>query len=147
MNFRPSFFGPGPWAYFDNQDIWFELLRHGNSEDPEWIHELTKDELSFNGAVRVLNDHGLVEVNMSSQELIESRGYSIHSCVHSWVVNVLNQEWDSDLAKLTLKFVGSHVPREESAKWWLTQRRLLQHAARCSQINSGHLRVSRVFWP
>ena len=44
------------WAYFDNQDIWFELLRHGSSADPEWIRELTKDELSFNGAVRVLGE-------------------------------------------------------------------------------------------
>ncbi|KAN0072347.1 HET domain containing protein [Elaphomyces granulatus] len=120
------------WAYFDNQDIWFELLRHSDSEDPEWIRELTKDELSFNEAVRVLSDHGLVEIDMSSQELIESRGYSIHGCVHSWTIYVLNQEWDYNLAKLALKFVGSHVPREESAKWWLTQRRLLQHAARCS---------------
>ncbi|KAN0068018.1 HET domain containing protein [Elaphomyces granulatus] len=120
------------WAYFDNQDIWFELLRHGDSEDPEWIRELTEDELSFNGAVRVLSDHGLVEADMSSQERIESRGYSIHGCVHSWTVCVLNQEWDNDLAKLALKFVGSHVPGEESTKPWLTQRRLLQHAARCS---------------
>ena len=119
------------WAYFDNQDIWYELLLHGDSEDPEWIHELTKDELIFNGAIRVLSDHGLVEADMSLQERVESRGYSIHGCVHSWVVNVLNQEWDSDLAKLALKFVGSHVPGTESAKWWLTQRRLLQHAARC----------------
>ena len=44
----------------------------------------------------------------------------------------MNQEWNSDLAKLALKFVGSHVPGKESAKWWLTERRLLQHAARCS---------------
>jgi len=71
------------WAYFDNRDIWFELLQHAGSEDPEWIRELTKDELSFNGAVRVLSDHGLVEVDVSSQERIESRGYSIHGCVHS----------------------------------------------------------------
>src|ERR1700722_15486107 len=121
------------WAYFDNQDIWFELLRHGDSEDPDWIHELTEDELSFNGAVRVLGDHGLVEVDMSSQERIESRGYSIHGCVHSWTLHVLNQEWDYDLAKLALKFVGSHVPGNQSAnKWWLTQRRLLPHAASCS---------------
>src|ERR1700684_20024 len=35
------------WAYFDKQDIWFELLQHSDSEDPEWIHELTKDELCF----------------------------------------------------------------------------------------------------
>ncbi|KAN0087302.1 P-loop containing nucleoside triphosphate hydrolase protein [Elaphomyces granulatus] len=94
-----------------------KLLRLCDSEDPEWICELTKDELSFNEAVRVLN--------MSSQEWIESRGYSIHGCVHSWT-------WDYDLVKLALKFVGSHVPTEESGKWWLTQRRLLQHAARCS---------------
>ncbi|KAN0067836.1 hypothetical protein V8E54_014083 [Elaphomyces granulatus] len=120
------------WAYFDNQDLWFELLRHSNSKDLDWIRELTEDELEFNGAVRVLSDHGLVEVDMSSQELIESRGYSIHGCVHSWTVYVLNQEWDYDLAKLALKFVGSHVPEKESAKWWLTQRRLLPHAARCS---------------
>jgi hypothetical protein len=56
------------------------------------MHELTEDEQSFNAAVRVLSDHGLVEVIMSSQEPIESRGYGIHGCVHSWMVNVLNQE-------------------------------------------------------
>src|SRR5712664_3500653 len=121
------------WAYFDNQDLWFELLQHGDSEDPDWIRELTEDKLGFNAAVRVLSDHGLVEVDMSSQELIESRGYSIHGCVHSWTLSVLNQEWDYVLAKLAHIFVGSHVPEKESAnKWWLTQRRLLRHAARCS---------------
>src|ERR1700733_1656730 len=25
------------WAYFDSQDIWFELLQHTDSEDPDWI--------------------------------------------------------------------------------------------------------------
>ena len=103
------------WAYFDNQDLWFELLRHGDSEVPDWMRELTEDEVRFHGAVRVLSDHGLVEVDMSSQELIESRGYSIHGCVHSWTVYVLNQEWDYDLAKLALEFVGSHVSTKESA--------------------------------
>jgi tetratricopeptide (TPR) repeat protein len=123
------------WAYFDNQDIWFELLRHSDSEDPAWIRELTKDVMSFNRAVRVLSDHGLVEVQMSSQERIESGGYSIHGCVHSWTVNVLNQEWDYDLAKLALKFVGLHAPgKDSSIQWWLTQRRLLQHVARCLHI-------------
>ncbi|KAN0071560.1 HET domain containing protein [Elaphomyces granulatus] len=135
------------WAYFDNQDLWFELLRHGGSKDPNWIRELTEDKLAFNGAVRVLSDHGLVEVDMSSQELIESRGYSVHGCVHSWTVNVLNQEWDSDLARLALKFVGSHVPKKESAKWWLTQRRLLPHAARCSHaVLNGMIVADGMEW-
>jgi tetratricopeptide (TPR) repeat protein len=122
------------WAYFDNQDLWFELLQHGDSNDPGWIHELTKDELSFDSAVRVLSNYGLVEVATSSQEWIESKGYSTHGCVHSWTVHALNEEWDYDLARLAVKFVGAHVPREEDVRPWLIQRRLLPHAARCSYM-------------
>ncbi|CZR53592.1 related to calcium-independent phospholipase A2 [Phialocephala subalpina] len=122
------------WAYFDNQDVWFELLQHSDSEDPDWIQELIEDELNFHGAMRVLSDHGLVEVNKSSQELLESRGYSIYGCVHSWTVHVLNQEWNYDLARVALKFVALHIPGEQADRPWLTQRRLLQHAARCSHI-------------
>jgi tetratricopeptide (TPR) repeat protein len=122
------------WAYFDNQDLWFELLQHCNSTHPDWIRELVQDELSFHDAVRVLSNHGLVEVDKSSLERIESGGYSIHGCVHSWTVHVLNQEWDHDLARIALEFVGMHVPDERAIRPWLTQRRLLQHAARCSYI-------------
>ena len=102
--------------------------------DPKLIRELVKDELSFHDAMRVLSDHGLVEVNKSSQERIESSGYSIHGCVHSWTVHVLNQEWDHDLARTAVKFVGLHVPGEQAIRPWPTQRRLLQHAARCFYI-------------
>jgi tetratricopeptide (TPR) repeat protein len=122
------------WAYFDSQDLWLELLQHGDSNDPDWVRELAKDEVSFYKVVRVLSDHGLVEVDMSSRELIESRGYSIHGSVH-----VLNQAWDYDLAKLAVKFVGSHVPGERAVQPWLTQRRLLQHATRCSYMFSNSL--------
>ena len=121
------------WAYFNNQDIWFELLRHGDSEDPMWIRELTEDEINFNSAIRVLCDHGLVEAD-TSQEAVESRGYSMHSCVHSWTIHVLNQDWNNKLARLAMKCIGLHIPANESDKWWVIQRRLLQHAARCSDI-------------
>jgi tetratricopeptide (TPR) repeat protein len=120
------------WAYFDNQDLWFELLQHSDSEDPHWIQELVEDELSFHGAMRILSDHGLVKVYKSSQELLESQGYSIHRCVHSWTVHVLNQEWNYDLARIALNSIALHVPGEQANRPWLTQRRLLQHAARCS---------------
>jgi tetratricopeptide (TPR) repeat protein len=122
------------WAYFDNQDLWFELLRHSSSEDPEWIQELTADELSFHDAVRVLSNHGLVEVATSSVDSIESKGYSIHACVHSWTIHILNQNWDFDLAGLTVRFVGAHAHREEDDEPWSIQRRLLTHAARCLYI-------------
>ena len=78
------------WAYFGNQDLLFELLQHGGSKDPEWVRELTADELSFHDAVRVLSNHELVEVATSSKEWVESKGYSIHGCVHLWTIHVLN---------------------------------------------------------
>lgn len=78
------------WAYFDNRDLWFELLRHDCTGDPEWIRQLTQDELTFHAAVRVLTDHGLVEPEPPSQRQTESRGYSMHGCVHSWTRHVLN---------------------------------------------------------
>ena len=135
------------WAYFDNQDLWFELLQHSDSNDPEWIQELTKDELSFDSAVRVLINHGLVEVATSLRESIESKGYSIHGCVHSWIVHALNQERNCDLARVAVKFVGAHTPRKEDVRPWLMQQRLLPHAARCSFIViNGWIDDNRMAW-
>jgi hypothetical protein len=73
------------------------------------------------------------------QKWIESKGYSIHGCVHSWTIHALNQEWDYDLARLAVKFVGAHVPGEKDIQPWLMQRRLLQHVARCSHMISTSL--------
>ena len=60
--------------------------------------------------------------------------YSIYGCVHSWTVHVLNQEWNYVLARVALNSVALHVPGEQANRPWLTQRRLLQHTARCSHI-------------
>ncbi|KAL9619028.1 MAG: hypothetical protein Q9160_006349 [Pyrenula sp. 1 TL-2023] len=65
------------WAYFDRQDVWFELLRHGNSSDEEWLRELTKDDLSFNEAVRLLRDYGLVDADLSFQQSSGSGGLDV----------------------------------------------------------------------
>jgi len=40
------------------------------------------------------------------------------------ICHVLNQEWEYYLARLALKFVGSHVPVKDADKRWLIQRRL-----------------------
>jgi len=129
------------WAYFDNQDLWLELLQHSTADDPNWLQQVAKDEVTFHNAMRVLSNHGLVEVDTSAQDLIESRGYSIHGCVHAWTVSVLNQTWDYNLARLAVKFVGSHVPGEETVRSWPTERRLLQHASRCLYLISNCLYV------
>ncbi|CCD42655.1 similar to kinesin light chain 1 [Botrytis cinerea T4] len=118
------------WAYFNREDLWFDLLRYANSVDDEWIQKLTEDELNFNEAVTLLCTFGLVDPNRSLQQQIGSRGYSVHSCVHSWIVFVLNKEWDKSLARLAFTCVASKVPSTDGKYWWITQRRLLQHAIR-----------------
>lgn len=118
------------WAYFDRQDVWFELLRHTNSADDEWIQKLTEDELNFNEAVALLCSFGLADADRSLQQQFGYRGYSVHSCVHSWTVFVLNKEWDEGLARLALTCLASKVPSTNEKDWWLLQRRLLQHATR-----------------
>jgi hypothetical protein len=84
--------------------------------------------------MRVLTNHGLVEVDGPSLELLESQGYSIHGCVYLWAIHVLNQEWDYDLARIAVNSIALHVPGEKAIWPWLTQRRLLQHAARSFYI-------------
>ena len=119
------------WAYFDNQDVWFEMLHHGDEDDPQWFLRLTDDILGFSQAMRVICNHGLAEVYVGSDEKVESGGYEMHGCVHSWTMHVLNQETDMELARLALKCVASHAPEKEASKRWITQRRLIQHGIRC----------------
>jgi hypothetical protein len=70
------------WAYFDRQDLWFDLLRHANSVDKS-IQKLTEDELNFNKAIILLCNFGLVDLDPSPQQQVGRTGYSVHSCVHS----------------------------------------------------------------
>jgi hypothetical protein len=112
------------WAYFDNEDIWFELLRHdrdkGSGSGMDWFAELAKNDISFTNAARVLCNHGLIKVDKSLEASTESRGYSMHSCVHSWTIHVLNQEWNIEMARLALTAVAEHIPDRETQNYWVT---------------------------
>ncbi|KAK2612718.1 hypothetical protein QQS21_001335 [Conoideocrella luteorostrata] len=124
------------WAYFNNEDIWLELLQPVRGDGPQWIYELT-DELNFNSAMGTLHDYGFVETYTGSLNLIESRGYSIHGCLHAWTIHILNQERDAYLGKLAAKCVASRVPARNNAQFWLLQRRLLPHAIMPCAIIQG----------
>ena len=121
------------WAYFDRQDVWFGLLQHTNSTDDHWIQELTKTELNFNEAAALLCSFGLVDPDRALPQDFGSRGYSVHSCVHSWMVFVLNKEWDDVLARLALRCVAATICMRSETDSWILQRRLLQHAIRQEQ--------------
>jgi len=121
------------WAYFDSEDLWFELLRGGRRTGPAWLRELTDDSVTFNDAVRVLCNYGFASAHITGEEGCSSgpRGYSMHNCVHKWTAHVLNSEWYAEMARLALQCVGAHIPAETQPEYWLTQRRLLRHANRC----------------
>ncbi|KAH6658616.1 kinesin light chain 1 [Truncatella angustata] len=125
------------WAYFDNEDVWFELLQPRSDNGPSWMVDL-KDELSFNSAMGMLHSYGFCEPHGTSPGVGGSRGYSIHACLHSWTIHILNQGGDDSLNKLALECIASMVPSQEDDQFWLLQKRLLAHAMTCSAtIQSG----------
>ncbi|KAI1858502.1 uncharacterized protein JN550_012635 [Neoarthrinium moseri] len=125
------------WAYFDNEDLWFELLQPHGDDGPSWMNKLN-DELNFNSAMGVLHDYGFVEPHAVSTGLIESRGYSIHACLHSWTIHILNRDWDGRLHEMAVECIASHVPSREDGQFWVLQRRLLTHAiTSCTKMQDG----------
>ena len=75
------------WAYFANEDLWYELLDESGLEKPEWLEKLTENKLTFHTTLRLLCSHGLVEADrVLYRRLVESRGYNVHRCVHSWMM-------------------------------------------------------------
>ncbi|KAH8193514.1 hypothetical protein TruAng_012320 [Truncatella angustata] len=126
------------WAYFDNEDIWFELLQPRGEGGPAWINDLT-DELNFNSAMGTLHDYGLVELHTWTPDLVGSRGYSIHSCLHTWTIHILNADWDGYLSKLVVECIALSVPSRSEVQFWLLQRRLLPHAIKsCATVQNDN---------
>ncbi|CAH0020139.1 unnamed protein product [Clonostachys rhizophaga] len=120
------------WAYFDNEDLWFELLQSGASDASNWLLQVVQDRLSFDQTMRVLCSHGLVEADPPTGKWgTQSNGYSVHGCVHSWMVHVLNKGTNEDMSELAMRCIASHAPSTDVTEYWLVQRRLLRHADRC----------------
>ncbi len=119
------------WAYFGNEDLWYELLKRGESDNTGWLHSITKNRIVFDRAMRLLCSHGLVDADSTMRGRgAQSRGYSVHGCIHSWMIYVLNPEMDLEMARLAICCIAKHVPDKTEREYWWVQRRLLQHASR-----------------
>ena len=91
-------------AYFDNQDIWYELLDAGMGEDsPIWLRQSVTDQISFESVMRTLVDYCLVDVQSTTQS------YSMHSCVHDWVLGELNRVVGPQLYWYALNCVVNNI--------------------------------------
>ena len=136
--------------YFDNEDVWFQLLEEIRQTPPEWdaprytgparpskmgwLRYLADDMLKFNEAVRILCDYGLLEANKPMNRHsggTGSMGYSMHTCVQSWAAHRMSDEVDADMVRIVVHCVALHILDNEEPRWWEVDRRLLQHALRC----------------
>ncbi|KAK8036599.1 hypothetical protein PG991_001736 [Apiospora marii] len=119
----------GMWAYFDKDDLWYELLHQRDLAILRWLEDITEDRIIFDKTMRVLCSHGLVDADPATRECgAQSRGYNVHGCVHSWMQHVLNPTTNLKLAKAAVQCVARHVPDKTEREFWWVQRRLLQHA-------------------
>lgn len=107
------------WSYFDNNDLWYELLQDGTLTKAPWHDEIVRNKLDFDKTMRALCSHGLVNAN-TGESTLESQGYSVQTCVH-----------EETMACAAMDCIASHVPSNISPKYWVLQRRLLVHADRC----------------
>jgi tetratricopeptide (TPR) repeat protein len=118
-------------GYFDNHDIWYELLAAGSAGGPEWFSRIVEDKVNFNEVMKVLSDHSLIEYSTGSG------GYSLHACVHAWIMHVLNAERHMSMSRISVCCVGLSVPQENVSRYWEIERRLLLHAQKCVEAVSG----------
>lgn len=134
------------WGYFDNQDLWYELLAKGGGFGPEWFSSMVRDELSFNESMRLLCDHALVHSHAPSRgnsSHVAASGYSMHGCVHAWIMYALNSKRDISMAELACLCVGYAVPDKFASQYWVSQQRLLPHASKFLElIYDGSLLIS-----
>ncbi|KAJ5116730.1 hypothetical protein N7456_001078 [Penicillium angulare] len=125
------------WAYFSNQDIWYELLLKVNDESglPKWLENLTRDKLKFDTALRLLCSHGLVEADLSNSQLSGSQGYSVHGCVHSWMIYILNAEVDKQMVLTAVRCAAACLWNlGDNIQAWSLYRRVIAHADRSVEV-------------
>jgi tetratricopeptide (TPR) repeat protein len=78
-------------AYFDNQSLWYELFHAGLTDSsPEWLREVIIDDVNFNGVMGVLAEYYFLDTHQTSES------WSIHNCVHDWILAALNKDIDAN---------------------------------------------------
>ncbi len=119
------------WAYFDNHDLWFDLLVAGREGSPQWFLEMTRDALSFNEIIRPLCNYGL------AQPLGFGGGYGMHNCIHAWTLNSLNSHIEPSLCVLAMNCVWNARPEPDAKGYGVSVRRLNPHALASFKLVQG----------
>jgi tetratricopeptide (TPR) repeat protein len=118
------------WAYFDKQDLWYELLIKNVRFQPEWFQKLVKSELDFKDAVGTLLTYSIVEEHSVPDS------YSMHSVVHEWCLEHFWEDNKQSMIPMALGAIGSMVPDGGRFIDSMLPRRLLPHAMRQVYLQS-----------
>ncbi|KAK5095508.1 hypothetical protein LTS08_008151 [Lithohypha guttulata] len=115
-------------AYFDHQEIWFDLLHAGiEDESPDWLREVAGDQIDFESTMGTLVDYCLVEARP------QTRSYGMHNCVHDWTLAQLNQPRSEPLFWYVVQCVTGSVNEDDwESLAQLRYARLARHALRCA---------------
>ncbi|KAL6235054.1 hypothetical protein BDW75DRAFT_230653 [Aspergillus navahoensis] len=122
-------------AFFDNQDIWYELIHSGLdcSDPPPWFEMAVSSEMVFKTKVRVLIEFSLVETKQ------QGGSYTLHPVVQDWCSFIAaSNNLTNQLYELALISVGYMVPSNSDRGYAETQQRLLPHANNLIVRGRGH---------
>ena len=109
-------------GYLGNTDLWYELFREGAESAPDWFCDITKSKARFNKAMATLHSYSLIEAITGL--------YSLHACVHDWVLEYLIGKIDIALFGLAIHYVTQNVAWESTPEYWVVNSRLNHHALR-----------------
>ena len=117
-------------AYLDNSGLTYSFFRsakdRGGVFRAGWLNGLTESKLIFNKAMATLQNYSLVEHT--------PQGYSLHTCVHDWTLQALNNVIVEDYYWDAMLCVATNVMPLDEAYSWQANHRLLRHANRLWQI-------------
>ena len=113
------------FAYFDNQDLWYELFDVELKEPPSWWVDVMKSRARFNRAVSILNSYSLLELDVGR--------FSMHPCEHDWTLEYLNRDIDPKMCQIAIRCVAANVGNKLKEGYWNKARRFVQHARRFEQ--------------
>ncbi|KAL4868980.1 hypothetical protein BDV12DRAFT_208861 [Aspergillus spectabilis] len=122
-------------AFFDNQDIWYELNKSGLdcSDPPPWFERAVSSKLVFKTKVKSLIGFSLIETKQ------QEGSYSLHPVVQDWCYSIAaSNNLTNKLHEMALISIGSMVPSNSDREYAQTQRRLLPHANYLIGRERGH---------
>ncbi|KAL4744430.1 hypothetical protein BDW72DRAFT_209020 [Aspergillus terricola var. indicus] len=122
-------------AFFDNQDIWYELIQSGldYSKPPPWFKTAVSSKLVFKTKLKALVEFSLVEIKQ------QEGSYTLHPVVQDWCYHIAaSNNLTNQLQELAFISVGSMVPRRDTRDYARLEQRLLPHANNLIQRNIGH---------